>query len=63
MSTVDDMHAVIAAYLRRQRRMLSRKAALACRVCGALVNDDEGGLYNLDDMQMRRECRGHYVPF
>jgi hypothetical protein len=34
-----------------------------CRVCGAPVDNDEGGLYNLDDMQMRRECRDHYCPF
>jgi hypothetical protein len=35
----------------------------ACHVCGAPIDDDEGGLYNLDDMRERRECRDHCCPF
>lgn len=34
-----------------------------CKVCGAPIDDDEGGLYNIDDMRDVRECRAHYCPF
>jgi hypothetical protein len=63
LSAVDELHTAIAACLHRQRRPLLREAALACRVCGAPVDDDAGGLYNLDDMQAVLKCREHYVPF
>jgi len=75
---VKDLHAVIAAYLRGQRRtaevrrpvrealpleleMLSRPVP-RCQVCGRTV-DDDGGLFNLQDMQRRRQCVECYCPF
>lgn len=67
---MDDLHAAIAAYLHRQRRARAllrqheeRHGPPRCKVCGAVVDDDEGGLYNLEDMRVVRECRAHYVPF
>ncbi len=33
-----------------------------CQVCGCPV-DDDGGLFNLADMQARRQCEQHYCPF
>ncbi len=33
-----------------------------CVVCGRPV-DDDGGLFNLADMQLRRQCAEHYCPF
>ncbi len=33
-----------------------------CQACGRPV-DDDGGLFNLADMQRRRQCTEHYCPF
>jgi hypothetical protein len=74
---VEELHAAIAAYLCRQRRPLPRPAlnegALGiwrerdqvprCRVCGAPIDNDDDGLYNLTNMQQVRECHLHYAPF
>jgi len=70
---VDELHAVIVEYLRQQRRSTAseagilgiwreRCAAPRCQVCGRPV-DDDGGLFNLKDMQVRRQCAEHYCPF
>ncbi len=75
---MDELHASIAAHLRAQRRQLAatgeresailgiwreRCATPRCKICGAAVDDDDGGLYNLKDMQVRRQCAEHYCPF
>jgi len=75
---VEELHAAIAAHLRRQRQVQAmmrrheehvlglwreRCAVPRCKVCGATVDDDDGGLYNLADMQLRRQCAAHYCPF
>jgi len=39
-----------------------RRVVPSCEVCGRPV-DDDGGLFNLADMQLRRQCAEHYVPF
>ncbi len=41
----------------RERRTVPR-----CQVCGLPV-DDDGGLFNLQDMQRRRQCVECYCPF
>jgi len=33
-----------------------------CVVCGRPV-DDDGGCFDLADMQLRRQCEQHYCPF
>jgi uncharacterized CHY-type Zn-finger protein len=71
---VEKLHAAIANYLacqrghqEREKRILAiwreRGEVPHCRICGAPIDDDEGGLYNLDDMRDRGECRDHYCPF
>jgi len=75
---MDELHAAIAAPLRAQRRQLAetgeREAAILniwhdrcavprCKICGAAVDDDDNGLYNLEDMRAVRECALHYTPF
>lgn len=75
---VEELHATIAAYLRgqRQRSAVTREgegailgiwrercAVPRCKVCGAPVDDDDGGLYNLQDMRQMRQCARHYIPF
>ena len=68
-----ELHAAIAAYLRGQRRTVEVRQPLPerpptdlatprCAVCGRPV-DDDGGLFNLADMQTRRQCAEHYCPF
>ncbi len=65
-----ELHAAIDAYLREHRRATERGGqALAeripvprCLICGRTV-DDDGGLFNLADMQLRRQCAEHYCPF
>ncbi len=72
---MEELHAAIAAYLRahhdatkaeRVRQLFGyregRSPAPRCLVCGCLV-DDDGGLFNLADMQLRRQCAEHYCPF
>ncbi len=75
---MDELHAAIAAYLHRQRRATERRCqaresiplelevtsfpAPRCQVCGRTV-DDDGGLFNLQDMQTRRQSAGQYCPF
>ncbi len=75
---MEQLHAAIAAYLRGQRRATERHRqaresiplelevmsfpAPRCQVCGRPV-DDDGGLFNLADMQARRQCEQHYCPF
>lgn len=59
---MDELHAIIAGHLRaqRQRKAVTREGEAAilgiwrercavprCKVCGAPVDDDDGGLYNL----------------
>jgi len=39
-----------------------RFPAPRCQVCGRAV-DDDGGLFNLADMQRRRQCVECYCPF
>ncbi len=39
-----------------------RRVAPSCAVCGRPV-DDDGGLFNLADMQTRRQCAEHYTLF
>ncbi len=39
-----------------------RFPAPRCQVCGRTV-DDDGGLFNLQDMQARRQCVECYCPF
>jgi len=39
-----------------------RYLAPHCQICGRSV-DDDGGLFNLADMQRRRQCAEHYCPF
>ncbi len=39
-----------------------RRVAPHCVVCGRPV-DDDGGCFNLADMQLRRQCEQHYCPF
>jgi len=39
-----------------------RYAVPRCLICGRPV-DDDGGLFNLQDMQTRRQCAEHYCPF
>ncbi len=39
-----------------------RYPAPRCLICGRPV-DDDGGLFNLADMQLRRQCEQHYCPF
>lgn len=75
---MDELHASIAAHLRAQRRQraetgareerilalwYARSGVPHCKICGAAVDDDDQGLYNLDDMRRVRECHLHYVPF
>jgi hypothetical protein len=73
---VDDLHDLIAAYLRGQRpgAEAARESAILaiwreragvprCTVCGATVDDDDNGLYNLEEMQRVRECALHHAPF
>jgi len=75
---VEELHAAIVAHLRAQRRQFAatgeresailgiwreRCAVPRCKICGAAVDDDDGGLYNLADMQRLRECHLHYAPF
>ena len=74
---MDELHAAIAARLRRQRRQVAedqqrdnRSLAIwrercdvpRCRYCGAPV-DDDGGLFELADSRARRACHLHYAPF
>lgn len=75
---MDELHAAIATYLRGHRRHAERRrqaresiplelevmilSAPRCQVCGGPV-DDDGGLFNLADMQLRRQCELHYRPF
>jgi len=40
-----------------------RCAVPHCTICGEVIDDDEGSLYNLADLLTVRECREHYVPF
>jgi hypothetical protein len=40
----------------------ARRVVPRCVVCGRPV-DDDGGLFNLQDMQARRQCEQHYCPF
>jgi len=40
----------------------ARRVVPVCTVCGRLV-DDDGGLFNLSDMQLRRQCVECYCPF
>jgi hypothetical protein len=79
MSGHDELHAAIAAYLRRQRRPLPRPTAaeagdhpLRGLRTGPFVPrcrvcgapvDNDDGLFNLADMQRVRECHLHYAPF
>lgn len=73
---MEELHAAIAAHLRAQRErrvgaLEERILALwhdqwdvpRCKVCGAAVDDDDNGLYNLEDMRKVRECALHYTPF
>lgn len=72
---MDELHAAIADYLRAQRRVLTldeakilniwreRGEVPRCKVCGALIDDDDNGLFNLDDMMIVRQCNLHYTPF
>lgn len=75
---MEELHAAIAAHLRAQRRQLAeageRETAILniwqdrcmvprCKVCGAAIEDDDGGLFDLSDMQKVRECALHYTPF
>lgn len=39
-----------------------RRDVPCCQVCGRPV-DDDGGCFNLQDMQLRRQCEQHYCPF
>jgi len=39
-----------------------RRPVPHCVVCGRPV-DDDGGCFNLADMQLRRQCEQHYCPF
>lgn len=39
-----------------------RRVAPSCEVCGRPV-DEDGGLFNLGDMQIRRQCAEHYTLF
>lgn len=74
---MDELHAALAAHLRAQRCQLAetgeREAAIlniwqdccavpCCTICGAAIDNDEGGLYTLANMRQVRECRDHYVP-
>ncbi len=75
---MDELHAAIATYLRGHRRHAERRRqaresiplelevtffpAPRCLICGRTV-DDDGGLFNLADMQLRRQCEQHYCPF
>jgi hypothetical protein len=78
VSSVEELYASIAAHLRVQRHQLAEadereaailniwhdgSAASRCRLCGAFIDGDEGGLYILADMRQMRECRDHYVSF
>lgn len=75
---MEELHNAIAAHLRSQRRQLAeagerderilglwreRCAVPRCKVCGAAIEDDDDGLYNLADMRQVRECVLHYTPF
>jgi len=71
---VEGLHAVIVEYLRQQRRSTSSEAGILgiwrercatprCKICGAAIEDDDDGLYNLADMRQVRECHLHYAPF
>ncbi|HEY8599285.1 MAG TPA: hypothetical protein VIL85_12690, partial [Thermomicrobiales bacterium] len=63
---MEELHAAVAAHLRGQRRQIAetgeseaailniwqdRYMAPRCKVCGASVDDDQGGFYNLADMR------------
>lgn len=39
-----------------------RRVVPSCAVCGRPV-DEDGGLFNLADMQIRRQCVEHYTLF
>ncbi len=75
---MDDLHAAVKTYLRAQRRQLAeageREAAILniwrdryaiprCNVCGAAIDSDEGGLYNLATMRDGCRCLVHHAPF
>jgi len=75
---VEELLAAIAAHLRAQRRQFAetveRETAILgiwhdpyavprYKVCGAAIEDDDGGLYTLADMRAVRECRDHYMSF
>ncbi len=75
---MDELLDQIAAYLRRHQRTAERRRPMResiplelevtvcpaprCLVCGSPV-DDDGGIFNLADMQLRRQCAEHYFPF
>jgi hypothetical protein len=52
--------------LKRDAQILAiwreRRTVPHCAVCGRPV-DDDGGLFNLADMRIRRQCAEHYRPF
>lgn len=75
---MDELHAAIAARLRRQRRQVAedqqRKAAILniwqdpyvvprSKICDVVIDDDDGGLYNLAHLSDERGCADHYIPF
>ncbi len=75
---MEELHAAIAAHLCAQRRQRAetgeREAAILgiwrdpsvilwFKICGAAIDDDDGGLYTLADMRQMRECRDHYISF
>lgn len=74
---MDELHAAIAAHLRAQHRGFvyarheaavmglwrERCATPRCKICGAAIDDDDGGLYDLADLRQVRECALHHTPF
>jgi len=70
---VDELHAVIAEYLRQQRRLAVSEAALLaiwyercgvpyCRYCGKAITEGDDA-FDVEQMRAARACVDHFAPF
>jgi hypothetical protein len=74
---MDELHAAIAAHLRRHNRRLGRAPidrvwrealrtygvrAVHCQVCGKAITSGEG-LFALERLREARRCADHYIPY
>ena len=74
---MDELHAAIAAHLRRQRRQVAEDqqrdnrilaiwrewgAVPRCRHCGKAIAEDDD-MWAVEDLRRARACADHYAPF